>query len=94
VTLELRQALEPWHVLGEEGSAGGTVRYVDRRSNGFRSRRKAFVEGRHIVSLQRPPPADDLDRSLGRGRGRRPLQGLAAGLRPAPDHPRPRAPDL
>ncbi len=29
VTMELRQAIEPWHVLGEEISAGGTARYVD-----------------------------------------------------------------
>ncbi len=29
VQLELRQAIEPWHVLGEEVSRAGTSRYVD-----------------------------------------------------------------
>src|SRR6202022_4697134 len=29
IHLTLRQALDPWHVLGEEGAAGGTARFVD-----------------------------------------------------------------
>jgi uncharacterized protein (DUF2126 family) len=29
IDLELRQAIEPWHVLGEEQAAAATARYVD-----------------------------------------------------------------
>ncbi|MEO8137436.1 MAG: transglutaminase family protein, partial [Betaproteobacteria bacterium] len=29
IALELRQAIEPWHVLGEEMAGSGTARYVD-----------------------------------------------------------------
>jgi len=45
VEMTLRNALEPWHVMGEENSAGGTARYVDS------SLERLAVAGDHIAAL-------------------------------------------
>jgi uncharacterized protein (DUF2126 family)/transglutaminase-like putative cysteine protease len=50
-TLTLRNALEPWHVMGEEGSAGGTVRYVDSSLERIELRVTGFNESRHVVTV-------------------------------------------
>ncbi|MBE7940584.1 MULTISPECIES: transglutaminase family protein [Ramlibacter] len=50
MTLTLRNALEPWHVMGEEGTAGGTVRYVDSSLERIEVRVSGLNESRYAVT--------------------------------------------
>ena len=48
--LELRNALEPWHVLGEEQTAFGTARYVDSSVERVQARVNGWVDERYVLA--------------------------------------------
>src|ERR1700690_2337516 len=50
IELEFRQAIEPWHVTGEETSAGGTARYVDSSLERMQVLANGMVDPRHVVT--------------------------------------------
>jgi uncharacterized protein (DUF2126 family)/transglutaminase-like putative cysteine protease len=57
VELELRHALEPWHVMGEESVGGGTVRFVDSSVERMQALVRGFNPERHVVTCNgRPLP--------------------------------------
>ena len=50
IELTLRNALEPWHVMGEEGAPGGTARYVDSSLERIEVHVSGLNESRYVVT--------------------------------------------
>ncbi len=64
LSLTLRAALEPWHVMGEEGGAGATVRYVDSSVERMEVRVLGANDSRHVVTVNgRPLPLQPTGRA-------------------------------
>jgi len=50
IRMELRFAIEPWHVLGEEATGSGTARYVDSSAERLQIKVSGLTEDRHVVT--------------------------------------------
>ncbi|MEC7376101.1 MAG: transglutaminase family protein, partial [Pseudomonadota bacterium] len=55
IALELRTALEPWHVTGEHGAIGGTARYVDSSLERLQVKVRGAAPDRYQVTCNQVP---------------------------------------
>lgn len=51
IEVELRHAIEPWHVLGEAGAPGGAVRYVDSSVERMQLKVRGMTGERHVLAV-------------------------------------------
>ena len=93
VEIELRQALEPWHVMGEKAQPAAPSATSTPPSSGCKSRTTGLAPERFAITVT-ASACRCARRDRGGVRRRRPLPRMAGAIRAAPDDPGTHAADV
>ena len=86
MTLTLRSALEPWHVMGEDATPGGTARYVDSSLERLEARVTGWNPERFVLTCNKVEVPLQPTGQRRRARRRHSLSRVAAAALPASAH--------